>query len=164
MFNVSVYSYSGYNGLSNIYSYYLEGEVFDNIKRYDCYSLGVFFIDGVESTVHGTKLSGAYYRLGDKSVKFRSCKCFDDGFMWSSTIYCDGGSCIYERYSDKYSSDRNFSYYRNYYNHNAELHNESGSAYVYFYYDNDKYEEYWLEGEELSREEWEKRMSVKLYW
>lgn len=162
MINVSAYRYTrAIRGLSNIYTYYLEDEVFDNIGS-DCYIISKSFIDGVEVPGSLLKLYGRYYRLSDMGVDYCDSVLFNNGFILSSKTYIDGGSYI------KTYCDNGFLSSRSYYNSNHDLHNERGYAYEWYDVSSGvsilSRGTYWLGGRELNKEEWEDKMLVKLYW
>ena len=149
--------------------YFLSDEDFDEINCDNVY----YYIEGIKG-FEKRGLEGRFYRLSDmaKISEILSKHHFiSDDFnlvVFSYGFLSRRGEVIVGGFMSSHYviMDRAFRSRRdvvNICNYKGQLHNELGFARI-LYTEYDKYEEYWLEGEKLSKEEWEQKMSVKLYW
>lgn len=159
------------------YADFLSDEDFDNIAinkiygRQDVYWANLKNFDGTfdKSYKEYSALQGNFFKLSDLPAIFVNfdedglfcTKHFFSGRMRWEELMIEGGSLI-KNYGEHGGAGLSA---MSYFNYKEELHNERGFAYIcYDEFGKVKYGDYYLNDDNLSKEEWEKKMIVKLYW
>ena len=116
-------------------------------------SLGTGYVDEI-----GHRLSGRYYKYSDcenchKPVDF---KYISNGLLISEKVMLNNGGWRL----NYYNQGQGYACMEKYFNYKGKVHNEGGAAVIY----GNGEVLYYLEGKRMGKDEWEKKMMVKLYW